>query len=144
MLSNRSKKSIVSFVTLFALIGFADASYLTIEHYTGGILPCNLVNGCETVTTSAYSMIGPVPLALLGALYYFSVIVALLVYFDTKKEGVLKFLGYYTSVGFVVSLVLVFLQVNVIGAICLYCMGSALSSSFLFLSSYQFVKRRKI
>ena len=54
----RSKVSTGAVVFLFivALIGFADASYLTVEHYRNVIPPCT-TSGCETVLTSSYSTI---------------------------------------------------------------------------------------
>jgi uncharacterized membrane protein len=57
---------------LFALAGMADAIYLTIQHLTGESLACG-TGDCGKVLGSAYSAIGPVPLAALGALAYFTV-----------------------------------------------------------------------
>ncbi len=54
-----------------ALIGVADAVYLTVHHYTGEKVPCSVVAGCEQVLTSSYAEIAGVPLAAFGALAYF-------------------------------------------------------------------------
>lgn len=55
-------------VLLLALsfLGFIDATYLTVVHYTGANLPCRIFDGCDTVTTSPYSMLGPVTAELGG------------------------------------------------------------------------------
>src|SRR5947209_12959970 len=59
--------------TLLSLIGLADSIYLTVKHYTGGIVPCTLTSNCEQVLNSPYATIGNIPLAALGALAYFIV-----------------------------------------------------------------------
>ena len=111
--------------------GFVDAAFLTIEHYTGGILPCT-TGGCETVTNSVYSTVGGVPLALFGALAYLSVFVLIILFWYEKKALFYKmFLG-IEAIGFTVSLYLVYLQLFVLHAICQYCMFSALVSTLLF------------
>ena len=53
-----------------AYAGFVISTYLTIVHYRGYVSPCYVVQGCETVQTSKYSVILGVPVALLGALFF--------------------------------------------------------------------------
>lgn len=118
---------------IIAGLGFLDALYLAVEHFMGAIPPCSIVSGCEEVLTSSFATVGGVPLALLGALYYLSVLVLAIVFFDTKRARVLRFVAWMTTIGFFVSLGLVYLQLFVLDAICLYCMGSALSSTLLFI-----------
>ena len=57
---------------VFALVGVADAVYLTVKHFTGEKVPCSVVEGCEQVLTSSYAEIAGVPLAAFGALAYFT------------------------------------------------------------------------
>src|SRR6266550_3446192 len=59
-------------VASLSLVGLADSLYLTVQHLTGQSLRCTL-SGCSEVLSSAYSHIGPVPMAALGALAYFTV-----------------------------------------------------------------------
>ena len=73
-----------------APLGFADAVYLTVEHYANRVPPCTILHGCEQVTTSAYSFFYGIPVALLGALYYLAIIVGVALYLDTKRELILK------------------------------------------------------
>ena len=54
-----------------ALIGLADSVYLTIHHFTGEAVPCNLVTGCEKVLTSQYAEMFGIPTAAFGAAAYF-------------------------------------------------------------------------
>ena len=51
------------------LIGLAISSYLTYEHYTGSksfACPATSTVNCEKVTTSAWSVIVGIPVAVLG------------------------------------------------------------------------------
>ena len=128
----RSKWSWLPFL-IVAPIGFIDAAYLTIEHYLNRVPPCSIVSGCEVVTTSQYSAVFGVPIALFGALYYLAIIVGVVAYLDTKKEKILSWVSWATIIGFLTSIYLVGLQLFVLHAICLYCMGSAISSTLLFI-----------
>lgn len=132
-MSAQNLKRIFWFFAVFSFLGFADATFLTVEHYLGTPIPCSILGGCDVVTNSLYSQIGPVPIALIGALYYLTLIILSIIYFDSKKEVYLKIGAYLSVSGFLVSLVLVYLQVSVIHALCLYCMISALFSTILFL-----------
>lgn len=126
-----SKYIIVFFI--IAGLGFADATFLSVEHYLGVIPPCSLTGGCETVTTSPYSKILGVPVAYTGVLYYIAVLILLVLFFDLKKPIFVKGLFALTSIGFLFSLYFTFLQVFIIKAICPYCIFSALTSTLLFL-----------
>ncbi|MBP6858959.1 MAG: vitamin K epoxide reductase family protein [Candidatus Pacebacteria bacterium] len=124
--------SFVIAILVVAVLGFADAAYLTIEHFRGVIPPCSVVSGCETVLTSSYSNILGMPVSLLGAIYYFLIAVGMFAYVDTKKTVILKWTLSITIFGLLMSLWFIFLQAFVIKAWCLYCLGSAASSIVLF------------
>jgi uncharacterized membrane protein len=123
------RTTVVLFVT--AIIGFVDSAYLTIEHYMNAIPPC-AVGDCELVLTSAYASIGPFPVALLGAIFYFTICGLLFAYFDTKHHWPLNVALFATVIGFAAELWFVFLQLFVIQAICQYCMVSAVTAIVLF------------
>lgn len=131
----RYARHIVVALLIIAIIGFADATHLTIAHYTGAELQCGEKGGCNIVTTSKYSMILGVPVALLGALYYVSIIMLCVAYLDSKKQQILYILSWYSIAGLLASLWFVYLQLFVIHAICRYCMGSAATSTLLFIGS---------
>lgn len=123
---------IIAAFFIAALIGFADAAFLAIEHYRGVVPPCTIISGCEKVTTSVYSEVFGVPLALFGAVYYFALLVLIIAYFDLKKTIILKIAALATTIGLLASLYFIYLQLIVIKAICLYCMISAAASAMLF------------
>lgn len=116
-----------------AVAGFIDAAYLTAFHYLGEVPPCSIVEGCEEVTTSRFSTLFGIPISLFGALYYLFFIGLALAYIDTKNEKILFFASYASISGFLVSLFLLYLQVFVIKALCLYCIFSVATSTLLFL-----------
>lgn len=124
-------------------IGFLDASYLTISHYTGATLNCSILKGCEQVTNSPYAVILNVPVALLGALYYLTILILSLLYFDTKNAFILKIIAPFTLLGFAASIWFVYLQFFVIKALCQYCMVSALTSTLLFVLGILIFKFKK-
>ncbi len=115
-----------------SLGGFLDATYLAAQHYLGTIPNCSIFSGCEEVLTSPYATIAGVPLALLGAIYYLAVFLTTVLYLDTKDHRYLKLAALFTTVGFLVSLALLYLQFFVIGSLCLYCLVSAGASLILF------------
>ena len=121
---------------ILAIFGFADASYLSYEHLTQGEVSCPIDGtGCDKVLTSEYSEMFGIPTALYGSVYYLAVFV-LFVLLKFKKQGkYLVFLAKVTGVGFLFSLYMVYLQLFVLHAICPYCMGSAVTSTLLFLVS---------
>ncbi|OGF60822.1 hypothetical protein A2656_01085 [Candidatus Giovannonibacteria bacterium RIFCSPHIGHO2_01_FULL_44_100] len=110
-----------------------DASYLAVKHYLGEPVVCSLLEGCEEVLTSKYAIVAGVPVALFGVFYYLAVFILIILYWDTGKTQFLRFAAYLTILGFAASLWFVYLQLFVIGAICLYCMASAITSTILFM-----------
>lgn len=130
-----------------SFLGFIDASYLTIKHFAGTPLPCSVLQGCEEVTTSQYSIIGGIPVALLGAIYYLAIFVLIFSLLNKRlfplntrngandngsENRLLKIVAYLTVIGLLASIWFIYLQVFVIKAICPYCMFSAFTSLTLF------------
>ena len=133
---------LVSLFLIVSLLGFLDAAYLTIEHYRGVVPPCAIVTGCETVTTSQFSLILGVPVALLGAMYYLLLTVLSILYFDTKNERWIKRAAILTPLGLLASTWFIYLQAFIIKAWCLYCLGSATTSLALFVLGMVLLKKK--
>lgn len=131
-LLKKNKVWLVAFVVV-AVLGFADAVYLTALHYLSVVPPCTILNGCEQVTTSVFATIGPVPIALVGTVYYLLCAVIGLAALDMQSARLARWATYFSPVGFLTSLYLVYLQIAVIGALCIYCLASAGTSTLLFL-----------
>lgn len=108
---------------LLSLVGLADAVYLTVEHLTGRSVRCTVTAGCSEVLSSSYATFGPVPLAALGALAYFTVFsLATLAAFGYASAR--RLLAALVAVMCVMSLWLLFVQAFIIGHFCQYCLLS--------------------
>ncbi len=127
-------------IPIFALLGILDSGYLTYEKMMGIIPPCSPAFDCETVLQSSWASIGPIPVSVLGMLYY-SVLLILgsLLVLDVKKvhfrgRGVSLFqiLRLVTTLGFLSSMGFVYLMAVVIQAWCPYCLISAAISTVAF------------
>lgn len=144
------KTWVIVVLLAFSIVGVADTSYLTVQHYLGESVTCSLdshgiFGGCSVVTSSKYSVVLGVPLAATGLMYYFLVLVLAAFYVADGKRKFLKALAVVTGIGFLGSLYFVYLQLFVLDAICIYCMVSALASTILFITSaYALSKSRGI
>ena len=109
---------------VLSLVGLGDALYLTVQDLTGQSLRCTIVAGCSEVLSSPYAHIGRMPLAVLGAIAYFSVF----------SLSILTAFGYLFArpllkalivLMFLMTLWLLYLQAFVIHHFCQYCLLSA-------------------
>ena len=122
----------ISYV-LLTLAGLADTSYLPAQNLPGTGVNCAILQGCDKVLASPYAVIGGnIPLALLGAAYYFLLLILVLIYLQNKNWGAI--LGFFalSAFGFLFSIWLTYLQFFVIRALCLYCLSSAIFTTILF------------
>lgn len=144
--SNREIKYGKIFATLFfvfALIGFVDATYLTIKNIRGESIECSLTYGCNTVTSSIYAEIFGIPVALFGAIYYLSVILLSVFFLDKKKEYTLYIISKLTWIGLIASAYFIFIQAFVLRAWCQYCIVSAITSTLLFIIGTIYINKNK-
>lgn len=115
---------------LLALAGLADAVYLTVEHLTGRSVRCTVTSGCSEVLSSPYATVGGYPLALFGALAYFTAFsLATLAAFGSARAG--NLLALLVALMFATSLWLLYLQAFVLHAFCQYCLLSAAITTLL-------------
>lgn len=111
-------------IACVALAGLADAVYLTVQHVTGQSVRCTIVSGCSEVLSSPYSSFNGIPLALIGAIAYFTVFsLAILAAFGYPL--VRKLLVVAVGLMFLTTLWLLYLQAFVIGHFCQFCLLSA-------------------
>ena len=130
--------------------GLADSAYLTYEHFSKIIPPCTvnplipaILVDCGKVLTSPYSVMFGLPLALFGVIHYGLLVILLFGSLLTDK----KIFRYWSIVqavfGAFFSLYLMYLQLVVIGSICLYCTLSAAISFTLAILVYYFLKKER-
>lgn len=118
-------------VGLLALLGFADAFYLSLMHFQGGDVGCSVITGCDAVLSSEYAYLLGVPLAYLGVTYYLAVLFGAVLYYQTDSRLILKGVALVVGGGFLFTLWLVYLQAAVINAFCQFCLISALLTTIM-------------
>ncbi|EKD32750.1 MAG: Vitamin K epoxide reductase [uncultured bacterium] len=141
--TQKRNKIIALCIALAALVGFSDATYLTVKFFSGDPVGCTLFNGCELVTTSIYSAVFGVPVALFGALYYLLILVCIAIYADRGSDSALRAAAHATWIGLAASAYFVSIQVFVLRAYCLYCLFSAFTSTTLFVLGRLVLLREK-
>ncbi|OGC54843.1 hypothetical protein A2797_02810 [candidate division WWE3 bacterium RIFCSPHIGHO2_01_FULL_48_15] len=119
-------------MAVVASIGLLDALYLTYQHYQPQPISCFILEGCDVVTNSPYATFLGIPVALLGAAYYFLMLLLIILFFLSRRIEILKLAILLTPIGFLASFSFLYLQIFVIGAICSWCLISALTSTILF------------
>jgi uncharacterized membrane protein len=128
-------RRLVQVTAALALAGAGIAGYLTYVHYTGTRVACP-TGGCETVQSSSYALLGPLPVALLGLLAYIAILAGLLLPNAVRWTVVLA-----TSLsGAIFSAYLFAVQALELHAFCTWCLVSdvlitalaALSATALF------------
>ena len=118
-----------------AFVGFIDATYLTVSNWLNGVTPCTLTEGCAIVTSSIYSTVAGIPISAFGMAFYLVAAILVLLYVLNGVKKALDILFYLSIGAFIFSLGLVYIQVFILQAFCLYCMISALTSTIIFLMS---------
>ena len=130
-------------VAVLSLMGMFIALYL-LAHSIGLIpLICG-VGSCETVQSSQWAMVGPVPVPLIGVAGYGSLLVLAILgiqpsWKDSPGIGLLM-LGLAT-VGVAYTAFLTYLEAAVIHAWCVWCVTSAALMTLIFLASLPEVGR---
>src|SRR5579884_1731389 len=112
---------------LLALVGTADAAYLTYVHYNMSALVCT-IGSCHTVQTSRYAVIAGVPIAVLGLGMYLAVIALVAARWARPDWGYGASLAAFAILlaGTLYAAYLTYIEISVIHAICQYCVLSAL------------------
>ncbi len=111
--------------TLLALAGLVVTGYLTVEHYTAATTlacPETGVINCQKVTTSAQSSVAGIPVALLGLLFFAAMTPACLGPAWRSPRPAIRWgrtVSALIGVGFVFYLV--YAELFVLNAICLWC-----------------------
>jgi uncharacterized membrane protein len=125
--------------TLLCLVGLGVAAYLTYAHYDTGLqLACpdkGLIN-CAKVTSSSYSKVFDIPVALLGLLYFVFMVPLQLPWAWRSTDPRLRMLRMGASaVGVAFVLWLLFAELVEIRNICLYCSAVHVLTFAVFIST---------
>lgn len=147
-------KKLIFIPLILAFLGFLDATYLTIIHYKNIVPPCSIAHGCETVLLSKFATIGPIPIALIGSLFYLTIMVLLGIYLQLggsyssseqsesrssninssrQARTILNLIFLLSLISIVISFVLVYIQAGILHAFCQYCLTSEGINVLLFM-----------
>lgn len=125
MLTSTRQRALMLLISL----GIGVATYLVYVALDASAEPyCSGIGDCHAVQSSEYAKIGPMPVAAFGLLMY----LGLLVLFAASNAGPLKgapllrvWLTVLAGSGVLYSAYLTYLELEVIHAICVYCVISA-------------------
>ena len=117
-----SERCTRALLAALSVAGLLVSAYLTRSHLQGVAPACvGGSGGCEAVQTSRYSQILGIPVAALGLAGYAGLLVSALI----KGEGGIFFGLFVALVGVLFSAYLTWLELFVIGAVCQWCVVSA-------------------
>jgi uncharacterized membrane protein len=113
-------------IVLLASAGVAVATYLSVVKLGGGTPDCSIVAGCDVVNDSEHSMVLGVPVAVLGAIASLVTLAGGIAWWrSVDRRGLL--LAYGIGLASLPVLAwLTWLELAVIGAICVWCVAYAL------------------
>jgi uncharacterized membrane protein len=109
------------------VIGLAIATYLSVVELGGGVPVCGPLHGCETVAQSEYSRLWGIPVAVFGVGLSLVLLTLAIAWWRTNLYALL--LAHYgLSLGGVIfEIYFIYLQIFVIGAVCVWCTSYGLS-----------------
>ena len=128
---------------ILSFIGLTNSFYLVQSHVSGEPLNCSILDGCNVVAASPYSIVLGVPLASWGVLFYFGIFVVAATMLMVRVRALSHFFVFITSIGFLASLYFTYLQIYVIKAVCMYCMLSAILATILLLIALLIIRMPK-
>ena len=122
-----------------SVAGLAIASYFTYEHYTGSSsLVCSdkgIVN-CLEVTTSTYSKVAGVPVAVLGLIFFVVMLILQLPPMWNRPSSAIRRLRVtWAVIGLCTVLYLLYTELFKIDAICLWCTAVHVLTLVVFVST---------
>jgi uncharacterized membrane protein len=109
------------------LVGLAIASYLSAIELQGELPYCGPLKGCEEVALSEYSRIGGVPVAVFGVILSITLFVLAVAWWRTNRPALLAAHYGLSLVGVLFEVYFTYLELFVIGAICVWCASYGVS-----------------
>jgi len=109
------------------IVGLAIAGYLSFVELQGALPYCGPLKGCEEVALSEYARIGGVPVAVFGVIL--SITLLMLAIAWTRSGRVELLAAHYglSLVGVIFEIYFTYLELFVIGAVCVWCASYGLS-----------------
>ena len=110
---------------LLAVVGIGIATYLTVVHFADQPIVCSGIGDCEKVNSSRYAKLAGVPVAVLGLISYVTML-ALIVAGLVRRDAMIVAAAWGVALAaFGFSMYLTYIELEVLDAICVWCVGSA-------------------
>lgn len=123
----RERRGSGSILVIMAVLGIAIAGYLAVTKLSGEVPVCGPLRGCETVNTSEYSEFLSIPVALFGVAYSVVALGAAATWWRAGDRRTLYLLYGMGLLGLILVAYLTYLELFVIGAVCVWCVGYAVT-----------------
>ncbi len=135
-----------SLALALAALGVGVATYLTVVHYAHQPIACNGIGDCEYVNSSEYAKVAGVPVALMGVVSY-AALAALIATAWLRDSVTMLIVAWMLALAsFAFSMYLTWIELEVLEAICIYCVVSAITMTALFatLTAIAWTKRDQL
>lgn len=109
------------------LIGLAIAGYLSVIELQGELPYCGPLKGCEEVALSPYARVGGVPVAVFGVALSISLFFLAIAWMRSGRIELLAAHYGLSLLGMVFEIYFTYLEVFVIGAVCVWCASYGVS-----------------
>ena len=110
---------------LLAIGGIGIASYLTIVHFADQPIVCSGIGDCEKVNSSSYAKLAGIPVAVLGLISYVTMLVLALGALIRRDAMLVAAAWGVVLASFGFSMYLTYVELEVLDAICIWCVASA-------------------
>jgi uncharacterized membrane protein len=114
-------------LALLDLIGLAIAGYLSVIELQGELPYCGPLKGCEEVALSQYARVGGVPVAVFGVALSISLFFLAIAWMRSGRIELLAAHYGLSLLGVVFEIYFTYLEVFVIGAVCVWCASYGVS-----------------
>lgn len=120
---------------VLVILGLLVSIYMTIYKVTSNDSMCLGSGDCSAVNASRYSEVNGFPVAAIGMIGYVAILAAL--YFEKRndffqKNGTMLVFG-MSLTGFLFTLWLIYVELNLLHAICPFCVTSQVAMTIIFI-----------
>jgi uncharacterized membrane protein len=109
------------------LVGLAIAGYLSVIELQGALPSCGPLKGCEEVARSEYARVGGIPVAVFGVALSVSLFLLAIAWMRSDRIELLAAHYGLSLLGVVFEIYFTYVEVFVIGAVCVWCASYGLS-----------------
>jgi uncharacterized membrane protein len=110
---------------ILSAVGLGLSLYLSAVHFSQGQIPLAHASGglveCERVTTGPASAIGPVPVAVLGVVWFLVALILSISLLPLNRSSAARAVILWSVAGVAGVFYLVYVELVVVDAICLWC-----------------------